>query len=647
MNRTSDTGPTAAVRQIDRDSIWAGLNDDQRRAVELVRGPVCILAGAGSGKTTTITRRIANQVATSAFAPRSILALTFTDKAAGEMRARLAALGATGVRVRTFHSAALGQLRHFSREPLGQVLPAKAGALRQLANRLPRPYRFRPAADLATEIEWAKNRRATPERYLDSLGQHEPPIPRDLMQRMFRDYERGKEASGLIDFEDLLELAIRMFDEDQETRERFRARFEAFTVDEFQDVNLLQRSLLERWLGDRAELCAVGDDYQSIYGFTGASPRYLLELETQFPNTSVVRLEANYRSTPQVLALANRLVARLGGARKLLRAVRGDGPDPTLRSMPDVASESAFIVSLVRALKQKGVDYQEMAILYRANYRSEDFEEALAAAHIPFQVRDGAFLGRSAARRITSLFGRSRATDVAREVRAAAERDGWQEDPGEGIGEQELTRQNDLSRLIGFAEEFDDGTRTLAEFIGDLEGRFGSEGEGRGVNLLTYHRAKGLEFDAVFLPRLNEGEMPFRRSNTDDALAEERRLLYVGITRAKHHLTLTWVDDGKLEPSRFLSELRTGDAVPVTRRSRPRTSSETGSPSEIALRRWRAARSRAAGVPAYVIFDDKTLREIARTLPRTKRELAAVPGIGPLRLDGYGDEILDIVGELT
>jgi DNA helicase-2/ATP-dependent DNA helicase PcrA len=263
---------------VDAAAIFDGLNEEQRRAVEAVRGPVCILAGAGSGKTTTITRRIANQVATRTFPVEQILAVTFTHKAAREMRARLQVLGVPGVRARTFHSAALAQLRWFRGEAPGRILGSKALLLRQIGNTLPMPYKFRPAADLATEIEWAKNRRLTPETYRRSLGSHEPPIPVDLMARVFREYERRKAAAGAVDFEDLLALAIAMLEDEPEALEQVRARYSAFTVDEYQDVNGLQQALLDLWLGDRDDVCAVGDDYQSIYAFTGASPEHLLGL---------------------------------------------------------------------------------------------------------------------------------------------------------------------------------------------------------------------------------------------------------------------------------------------------------------------------------------------------------------------------------
>src|SRR5205085_1577668 len=234
-----------------------GLNPEQRRAAEAVRGPVCILAGAGTGKTTTITRRIAQQVASGAFAPAQIMAVTFTDKAAGELKERLAALGAAGVRASTFHSAALRQLRHFAPQAVGKILPSKALALRQIANSLPAPYKFRPAGDLATEIEWAKNRRITIDRYIREASGREPPIPADLMLRVFREYERRKAEEGLIDFEDLLELAVQLFEQDGDASETFRAQYRAFTVDEYQDVNLLQQRLLDLWLGRPLEEIAI------------------------------------------------------------------------------------------------------------------------------------------------------------------------------------------------------------------------------------------------------------------------------------------------------------------------------------------------------------------------------------------------------
>jgi superfamily I DNA/RNA helicase len=366
---------------VEPNKILDGLNPEQRRAVVQARGPVCILAGAGSGKTTTITRRVAWQVASGAFPADQILAVTFTEKAATEMRSRLKALGVENVSARTFHSAALGQLRWLAPGRVGEILPSKGLLLRRIANSLPRPYCYRTASDLASEIERAKNRRVPPSRYLSNLEGHEPPLPADLMLQVYEAYERDKGDAGRIDFEDLLELAIRLYEEDEQAAMLLRQRFHTFTVDEYQDVNLLQQSLLDLWLGDRDELCAVGDDYQAIYGFTGATPDYLLALPERFPHAVVVTLESNYRSTPQVLELANRLVPRLGGATKSLRPTREGGVEPECRTLAGYDEEKLFLVERIEQLRKENVEFEQMAILVRTNARAADFEEALAGAN--------------------------------------------------------------------------------------------------------------------------------------------------------------------------------------------------------------------------------------------------------------------------
>jgi DNA helicase-2/ATP-dependent DNA helicase PcrA len=615
---------------VDQDTIFAGLNPEQRRAVETVRGPVCILAGAGSGKTTTITRRIANQVAIGEFEPHQILAVTFTDKAATEMRGRLERLGVGGVTARTFHSAALRQLHRLG-DPPDRIMASKALLLRQLGNTLPAQYKFRPAGDLATEVEWAKNRRLTPATYFAELGDHEPPIPPDLMFRIFRGYEVEKEERGFVDFEDVLELTIRLFDERPEALAEVREYFSAFTVDEYQDVNLLQQTLLDRWLGDRDELCAVGDDYQSIYAFTGATPDYLLGLPARFPNTTVIRLEDNYRSSPEVLALANRIVPSLGGAEKILRATIASGPAPITQSFPTREVEVSFVVERVQALNKEGLPFEEIAVLGRTNARLADFEEPMHEAKIPFQ--GASLLGREAARQLVRRLRRVETVEVAATVRAYAREAGWRERPPEKLGEREMVRQSDLGRLIRLAEDFDDGERTARDFIADLEARFGSTGaDRRGVHLLTLHGAKGLEFEAVFIPRLEEKELPIRQAKKPVEIAEERRLFYVGLTRAKRQLALTW--SGK--PSRFLAELGIAAARPVR-------AAEPDDPLYAALKRWRLERATADDLPAYVVFHNSTLADIAGRRPSDLSELASVPGVGPTKLDRYGGDVLRVV----
>jgi DNA helicase-2/ATP-dependent DNA helicase PcrA len=619
-----------------------GLNEEQRRAAEAVRGPVCILAGAGSGKTTTITRRIAQQVATRAFRADEILAVTFTDKAAGVMRARLAALGAAGVQARTFHSAALGLLHRYAPESVGRILPAKALLLRQIANALPPPYKFRPAADLATEIERAKARRVRPDDYLDSLGGHEPPIPPERMATVYREYERRKAERGELDFEDLLGLAVQTLEHDGHARTDLGDRYRAFTVDEYQDVNLLQQTLLDLWLGERDDVCVVGDDYQSIYGFTGASPRWLLGLAERFPHATVVRLEDNYRSSPQVLQLANRLAPRLGGAEKTLRATRPAGPEPEARSFAAAQAEDAWLARAIGRLRDEGVPLEEVAILCRTNARLADFEEVLHEAGLPFQ--GSSLLNRDAARRLLRALERDTATGVAVRARTLAEEAGWLPVLPDRLGERELTRQADLGRLVRLAEELDDGETSGAELASRLRRRFDAGGEGaRGVHLLTYHRAKGLEFDAVFLPRLDDKELPSRLARTDDERAEERRLLYVGITRARRRLALTW----SRTPSPYLAELglvaAPAAAVSRTRIERP---PPDRSPAAEELRRWRLERARRDEVPAYVIFPDRTIEELVARRPATVVELAGIHGLGPGRLARFGDELLSVVGGL-
>jgi DNA helicase-2/ATP-dependent DNA helicase PcrA len=596
------------------------LNAEQRRAVEAVRGPVCILAGAGSGKTTTITHRIANQVATAAFRPSQILAVTFTDKAAAEMRARLERLGVTGVRASTFHSAALSQLRYFRPDIVGRILPSKALVVRNLMNALPAPYRFRAAGDLATEIEWAHNRRIPPGRYLASLDGHTPPIPPDLMLRIYRHYEELKRDQGLMDFEDLLERAIELYDDEQTTAE-FRDRYAAFTVDEYQDVNLLQHTLLDRWIGRREDLCVVGDDYQSIYGFTGATPEYLLRFQE---HARVFRLEENYRSSPQVLELANRLVPKLGGAEKVLRATRDDGPEPEVLPFPTEEAEARHLVERIRSA---GCPFEEVAILCRTHARLADFEEVLHEAGIPSQ--GAALLTRDAARRVLRMLDPAAPAD---QVRAIALELGWLEDRlPEKLGDREETRQRDLSRLVRLAEEV--GGSGM-EFWAEIERRFGDGGDARrGVHLLTYHGAKGLEFEAVLLPRVEEKELPSKQARTAAQIEDERRLFYVGLTRAKRVLSVSWVR----KPSRFLTEL-TGERRADTR--------ETPKGFEV-LKAWRLARARAEEIPAYVVFHNTTLEEIAARRPASLAELAAVPGVGPAKLERYGEDVLATLARLS
>jgi ATP-dependent DNA helicase UvrD/PcrA len=621
----------------DAATILDGLNPAQREAAEATLGPVAILAGAGTGKTTTITRRIAWQVASGAFQPGQILAVTFTQKAAGELRERLARLGVEGVEARTFHAAALHQLsglwEQASGERLPEVLDHKARLITPLANALPPPHRFLPRRELAGEIEWAKNRMISPDDYTGALEteEHEPPIPVELMEGLYRNYERRKERIGALDFEDMLGLAI-------------RGRYLAFTVDEFQDVNPLQAALLERWLGGREELCVVGDDYQTIFGFTGASPSYLLSFPERYPDARVVRLEENYRSTPEILMLANRLAPLLGGFDKELRATRATGPEPLARSFPSEAEEVAWVVDRCRTVHEQGVAWEEIAILARINARTEPYEEAFAGAGIPYQVRTGAFLQRPAARAVLGRLRRQADAPVQDAVERATDALGF--DPATTPdADDERTRQSDLERFRSLAREFAEANgdeATVGAFVAELPKRFSVEESGRGVQLLTYHRSKGLEFDVVFLPRVLDGEVPYRSGRTAADPQEERRLFYVGLTRARHWLAITWPTDGKAGASPFVAEA-TGRAPEPVKPAAQKRATPSRDPLFERLRAWRRDRAAAEGVPPYVVFHDKTLVLIAEARPTSSAALRSISGVGPAKVDRYADDLLAVI----
>ncbi|HET6714897.1 MAG TPA: ATP-dependent DNA helicase UvrD2 [Actinomycetota bacterium] len=638
----------------------AGLNDAQRRAAEAVRGPVAILAGAGTGKTTTITHRIAHQVQVGAFEAAAVLAVTFTERAAGELKTRLAGLGVEGVEARTFHASALRQLGtlwpRITGRDLPEVMNTKAQILNPIANGLPGAYRFLPRRELAGEIEWAKNRLVNPAGYLEAIeaADRTPPLPADLMQRTFSAYERTK-GERRMDFEDMLLMLVTLLGDEPEAARLVHERFHAFTVDEYQDVNPLQQALLDRWLDGRDELCVVGDDYQTIYTFTGASPEHLLTFPERYPNATIIRLEENYRSSPQVLTVANALARSMGGFEKTLRATRGDGPNPTARALPDADAEVAFVVDEARRLHGQGVPWEQVTVLYRINARSEAYEEGFAAAGVPYQVRDGSFLRRPGPRGVIARLRRADgAVAVAGAVEAITDALGYAPDGfGDDAGDEEATRQADLARMRVLATEYAGAAGPEASvpgFLAELDHRFAAEREGRGVQLMTYHRAKGLEFDAVFLPRLLDGELPYRARKSEADPDEERRLLYVGITRAREHLFLSWPREPRSAPSPFLREIgvvkaeAAGRSAAKARGTRtPVTVGAGRGPLFDRLKEWRRRRASTDGVPAYVIFHDSTLAEIAERRPSDWADLAAVPGIGPAKLDRYADEVLAIV----
>lgn len=694
--------------------LLAGLNEEQRRAAAAVSGPVRILAGAGTGKTRTITHRIAVQVAAGTCTHDEILAVTFTDRAARELRERLRALGLPGpVRAATFHAAAWAQLRHFwprlSERPRPQVLARKGEVLGPLARRLRVEMR-----DLATEIEWAKARLITPQGYPDAVQRagREPPVEPAQLVEAWAAYEGAKADRDLIDYDDMLVRCADALTGDAEIAAAVRDRYRVFTVDEFQDVNPAQWRLLQAWLGDRDDLCVVGDDDQTIYRFNGSSPAYLTEFTTTFPQATTVTLTHSYRSTAPVLSLANRVLGTKPRAqRKELRSTVGDGPAPQLQAFDDDAAERAAVIGRVRELLDAGTPPGEIAICYRINSQSADWEEALAQAGIPYLVRgEPGFFAHEAVRQALTVLSEEAAArpdgrrpdptrrpdtvaaapaDPAEAVeRVLRERAGFR--PGAApAGEVARERHEHLSALVDLARRVATAgdEHGFAAVVRDLTDRAAAGQETAdpdgAVTLLTLHRAKGLEFDAVFVVACEDGLLPISHALGDAAAIEdERRLLYVGVTRARRHLWLSWAErrgTRRRRRSRLLTGLdgasgtdrsdggRRGRRTASGARARvcaceaPLVSAEdrtTGrcatcraddpetAAAVAALRAWRARRAADDGVPAYVVFHDRTLATIGEQCPDSLEALGTIRGVGPAKLERYGPDVLEVLAEL-
>ncbi|HEY8845459.1 MAG TPA: ATP-dependent DNA helicase UvrD2 [Candidatus Limnocylindrales bacterium] len=680
----------AIAPRADADRLLEDLNEAQREAVVTTRGPLAILAGAGTGKTRVISRRAAYAIATGVVAADQVLIVTFTDKAAGEMVERLAGLGLPGVVARTFHAHALSQLRHFwpSRHDgagLPDLLDTKLPILIRIARGLPGHYRFTAVRDLATEIEWAKSRGIGPAGYEAALGDRTPPLPADLMRRVFADYERAKSRANRIDFDDLLTETADLLAGDPEAAAVVRSRKSWFSVDEYQDTSPLQQRLLELWAGDSTDVSVVGDEDQTIYTFTGATSSYLTGFAGRHPGARIVALTENYRSSPQILDLANRLLAGEGRT-KGLTATRPEGPPPTFERHQDADAELAAIVRRIRgwlgglgsgvAAGPKGeeivpaaeqVDAAEIAILVRMNAQLAPLEEGLTRAGIAYVVRGLRFYERREIVAAVAAVRRARIEAVGPELPEAIREllkgelgHDSSAPPEASRGDDARERAAALDTFLAIVDELvaADASTDADAVLAELRRRAAHEREGStsGVNLLTYHRAKGLEWDAVILPMLEDGSLPIRQAIDDtEALAEERRLLYVGMTRARRMLHLSWADrretrgrDARRQRSRFLDGLvpvpprrvvrhADGFAAPQPRRS------PDEDPLFAALRVWRTSRARDDAVPAFVVAHDQTLLAIADLRPASMAALRRVQGIGPAKLDKYGEEILAVI----
>ena len=653
----------------DADGLLAGLDDAQREAVTTPSLPLCVLAGAGSGKTRVLTRRIAWRCATGLDDSRRVLALTFTRSAAVELSTRLQALGRRDpIRTGTFHAVAWAELRARAAEA-GRTAPVL----------LDRPARLLArVADLdrgvlnaaVTELAWARARCVPLDRYPAEARRagRSPAIDAERVVTLGQAYEREKRKRGVVDFDDLLEQLTAALTHDPAFAAAQRWRFAHLYVDEFQDLNPLQHRLLEEWRGGRYAFTAVGDPNQSIYGWNGSDPSFIEQFTDLYPGASVVAIDCNYRSTSPILEIANALLdaGGLGGVR--LRSFRGEGPPPDVAGFASDEDEAMAVARAVIDAKIPGTTWGQQAVLTRTNALLEPVEAALAAVGVPVRVRGRQSFHelpvvRAALRELSAAGARFAAT-VAHLAGRLPEVDSLPIGSGGGPGGSDEDRLDDeqaaLARLVELAERYirEQPRPEPAGFRGWLLGEVETLPDGDGVDLATFHAAKGREWPTVHIVGAEEGFVPISWAQTPEAVAEERRLFYVACTRAEQRLRITWAASrrfGDREPverrrSPYLDEL--GDVLERMRRelepSRPATLPRPAPPPPTAhdaraeaLRRWRARRSRAAGIAPAALLPDAVLAAVAGHAPTDAEALAAIPGTRALVLAGFTDEVLE------
>lgn len=671
------------------------LDEDQRVAATAPRGPVCILAGAGTGKTRTITYRIAHLIDQGFVVPQKVLAVTFTSRAAGEMRDRLRTMGIGGVQARTFHAAALRQLRYFWPQVAGDLPWTLIDNKFPLVARATRTVGLEPdkelVRDLLGEIEWAKASLITPEGYAGAIenSYREPPAAAEKVAAVYKRYEEAKTSpEGMaLDFDDLLLHVAGALENAPAVAEEFRNQYQTFVVDEYQDVTPLQQRVLEGWLGQRDDLTVVGDANQTIYSFTGATPDYLLNFSRTYPHGTVVKLQRDYRSTPEVTDLANTVISKATGrevgTRLELQGMRDPGPEPTFASYPDEPSEARDVAAQIKKLIAAGTPAREIAVLYRINAQSAVFEQALSDAGVVYQVRGGeGFFTRPEIREaINVLVSATRRNDLPDDPVAVAKAAfaplGLSATEPEGARQRERWQTlNALVELIADIVRTGEATN-LPGVLGSLRQRAEAKQPPAvdGVTLASLHAAKGLEWDAVFLAGLVEKTLPISHAIKagDDQIEEERRLFYVGITRAREHLHLSWSlarqEGGRAsrERSRFLDGIAPQldvEAAPerLKRSKRCRVcGNQLATPAEkslgrhedceptyneaafLALKQWRLEVAREAQHPPYMVFTDATLLSVVEAMPASEGELLDISGIGPAKLEQYGEDLLAVL----
>ncbi|MSY40808.1 MAG: AAA family ATPase [Actinobacteria bacterium] len=689
--------------------VLAGLDDEQQVVATSVHGPVVVLAGAGTGKTRAITHRMAYAVATGAHEARRSLAVTFTTRAAGEMRVRLRELGVEGAQVRTFHGAALRQLRYFwprlSSQTFPDVLPSKARLLAEAASKSGITTNAAVIRDLASDIEWSKVSELAARDLLTDPRAAIRQWSMDLadVMKIYANYDELKSARGFLDFEDVLLVTVGALQTRPDILDEVHSAYRWFTVDEFQDVNPLQHRLLTLWRGDRDEVCAVGDVSQTIYSFTGASADYLVNFRTEFPDATEVRLVNCYRCTPEIVSKANAVIVQAHSrAAVTLRSMCDPGVEPTVQSHSDEVAEATAVAESISTHLRNGISARDIAVLFRMNAQSADLESALSARGIAVVMRGAErFFDRPEVREgVTRIRGAARAGGatgvLGDEVRGILSAAGWAAERPQGSGAVR-ERWESLAALVTLADE--NPQWDLPAFVTELDHR--SEAQhapaADAVTLSSLHSAKGLEWQVVFIVGCSDGLLPLSNADSPDEIEEERRLLYVGMTRAKSYLHLSWArarqPGGRenREFSKFLVTLRDstgqladgldGDesrgsvhrgsgrarterkkrgpamcrtcgkglvTAPERSLGRCRTCPSTYDPDQFEqLKRWRLRQATEREVPAFVVFTDATLLAIVEQLPASLEQLAAIPGIGPAKLELYGPTLLELLGDPT
>jgi DNA helicase-2/ATP-dependent DNA helicase PcrA len=550
--------PSTPATPSSADDVLEALDPEQREVARSFGAPVCVLAGAGTGKTRAITHRIAYGVMTGQLNPRHVLAVTFTAKAAAEMRSRLRDLGVPAVQARTFHSAALRQLRYFWPRvvggPVPEIMPNKFAGVGEACRQLHMTVDRAALRDIVAEVEWSRVSMITPENYAEAVATaHRPGVAgfdARSISRILTQYEEVKRARGVIDFEDVLLHMVGFMTERPDVAREVRALYHHFVVDEYQDVSALQHTLLRLWLGTGNDLCVVGDAAQTIYTFAGARSSYLLDFPREFRGATTIRLERNYRSTPQIVRMANTVLdgakGRTQETRLTLASQREDGPAPVIESYPDDVAEAEGVAARIADQITEGRTAADVAVLFRTNSQSEAVEEALTSRGIGYLVRGGdRYFDRQEVRRaMVALRAAARVEQIEpdRAVRDTLSGLGWSEKPPETTGAVR-DRWDSLNALVGLTDTIlaRPGT-TLVDVVRELEERAEAQSapEVDGVTLASIHAAKGLEWPVVYVIGASDGLLPISMAKAPAEIEEERRLLYVALTRAKDLLTVSW-----------------------------------------------------------------------------------------------------------